>query len=240
MGELDAITDIPALNRWLDDYCKAVDYIGWHHYGPADLLSYESEPVRILLVNAESYGYDKVRGATKQCEYLQWVRSGNRTPVRSSIFTCMLRQFIEIYKGGTSMPAFEPFRWSRSGWKLDELCESMKGTAYMNARVTSNGSGVTKEQKREINSQLMPLAAYRRRLYQLLRPQIVVCGGISAVNCMFCDGGPFPSASRRNESVFAVDTCLIIWSGHFSRVSRRALYETAIRAANEYVRLISC
>ena len=232
--DLSEVNDYWSLQDWLDDYCQEAKHDGWHNYGPADLPTYLSDPVRILLMGAESGGYEWCP-KTPPDEYIKWIRGNEWTPRNGSVFVAVIREYIALLLGEKPVPQFDRSRFAQYYQDVDLLVEKMRGTIYMNARVTSNDSRSSREDKGGIWSDINEFAPYRRQFIQVLRPRIVICAGASARESLFIDGGAFPSTALRKERVFPVDNCIVVMARHLSRFGGyRIMHEIAFECASMY------
>jgi hypothetical protein len=93
----------------------------------------------------------------------------------------------------------------------------MKGTAYVNARVSSNGSGSPNEQKAQVLAEIAEFADYRKRLVQILRPEIIICAGTSAKDAIFQKGGVFEPTALSGDAVFRHGQSVVVITSHLSR-----------------------
>lgn len=208
--------DFAALSHWLNQYCEEQGHTCWHNYGPADLSAYEADPVKILLVNSESGGYEGCRNVPPN-EYLRWIKDRWRTPRYGSVLVTLIRRGIETTQNG--LPIQQLGHGGVSAiYQNDELLEeAMRRTIYMNARITSNDTGSSLEEKGAVISDAIEFAAYRKRFVEVMRPRIIICSGDSAKSSLFIDGGVFEPNSFQNESVFLVDNHIVVSVPHLSR-----------------------
>ena len=77
----------------------------------------------------------------------------------------------------------------------------MISTAYMNARITSNDTGTTHEDKAGINADIKEFSAYRKKFINILNPKIIICAGKSATDVIFGSYGVYPKANS-TDAVF--------------------------------------
>ncbi len=236
-SELPSVSDYTSLQHWLNEYCENKPHPCWHNYGPADFSLYQSDPVKILLVGAESGGYDKCENVPPE-EYLRWIRDGHKTPRYSSVFIAMIRDYIALLAENKAIPPFQYNQWSRYYQDYELLIERMRATIYTNARITSNGTGSSIEDKARVLSDVVEFAPYRKRFVEILDPRIVICAGDSAAHALFIDGGAFQTASLRDEPVFVLDNHICVMTSHLSRPNGfggyAALHQTALQCATFY------
>lgn len=231
--DLSQLNDYASLQEWLDGHCGA-KYDGWHNYGPADEKTYQSDPVTILLMGAESVGYEGCP-KTPPDEYIKWIEGNEWTTRNGSVFVAAIREYIALLLRNKSVPQFDRSRFAQYYQNFALLVEKMRGTIYMNARVTSNGTGSRREDKGPISSDVKEFASYRRRFIEVLRPRIVICAGASARDSLFIDGGAFPRSALRKERVFPVDNCILVMTRHLARFGGyMVMHEIALECASMY------
>lgn len=238
MRDLDELNDYHELQQWLSEYCEAARHPGWHNYGPSELKLYQADPVKILLVGAESYGYSGNKNVPPN-EYLCWIRDRHRTPHYSSVFIAFIREYIELLKSSKPIPPYKYAQWRKYYYDDNLLIERMKPTIYTNARITSNGTGSTNEDKQRILSDVKEFAAFRKRFIEIMLPRIVICAGISSINCIFNDCGAFPKSALQKVPVFIYNNIIFVLIAHLSRPSAfggyQGLHDIAVQCANIYV-----
>jgi hypothetical protein len=231
---LSELNDYPSLQHWLDEYCEGAGKPGWHQYGPANFPQYQSDPVKILLMSAESGGYEKCRQVPSGA-YLDWIRNYEWTPRQGSVFVTMIREYIALLQDNKPIPPFDRSRWSECNKNVELLIKMMCRTIYMNARITSNGTESSREDKRGIKSDIEEFASYRRRFIQVLKPRIVICAGASARDALFIDGGAFPRSALLKEPVFVNDDYVLVVTRHLSRFGGYAvMHEIGLKCAESY------
>jgi hypothetical protein len=236
--ELSEVNDYESLRQWLNEHCKA-RHTCWHDYGPADYAVYLADPVKILLIGAESYDYGGCESIPPN-EYLRWIEKGDKTPRYSSVFVAVIREYIEFLLKRNQIPQFDRSRWCGYYRNHNLLKDRMCGTIYMNARVTSNDTGSSREDRESIMSDVREFAAYRKRFIDILRPRILICAGVSAKCSLFTDGGAFPvSAWRQEDAVFVLENYVLVNTPHLSRPTAFRGYENlhkiAVQGAKMYV-----
>ena len=240
--KLSELKCYPSLRQWLKEYCEEEKFICWHDYGPAEYSLYDSDPVKILLMNAESGGYEGCQN-TPPNEYLKWIRKQPPipTPRNGAVFVTLIREYIALLLANKPIPPFGRSRWveCRECRKdVDRLIKNMSGTIYMNASVTSNPNESSREDKARIRSDIRKFALYRKRFVEILKPRIVICAGLSAGDSLFIDGGAFPTSSLRKDSVFLIDNCVLVVMPHLSRPQLfhgyKGLHNIGLRCANLY------
>ena len=208
-NELSTIDSYSKLQDWLDDYCSSRQYECWHKYGPADYEKYRSEPVKILLINSESWGYAGC-GAVPPDEYLKWIKDRWNTPRYGALLVALIRDYISQIGAGRKDPPYDHDRMQN--WYQDDniLIESMRPTIYMNTRITSNDTGESKEDQEGVMADSAEFLSYRKRFVEILKPRIIICAGDSAKQLMLSDGGVFPEIAipgpifNSNEMVFMI------------------------------------
>jgi hypothetical protein len=168
--ELSEQNDYWSLQQWLDEHCEEVKHTCWHNYGPADFLKYQSDSVKILLMSAESVDYEGCQKIPPD-EYIRWIKDNQWTPRNGSVFVTVIREYIALLLDNKSIPQFDHSRLSECYQDVDLLIEKMRGTIYMNARITSNGTGSSREDKGRISSDVKEFAPYRKRFIQVLKPE---------------------------------------------------------------------
>jgi hypothetical protein len=232
---LDTIKDYNAIQGWLDDYCQAKGKEGWHNYGPADLRLYESDPVKIMLMGAESLGYEKCLKVPSDA-YIEWIRKREWTPRNGAVFVSTIRDYISRLTQGSATPEFDKAGFTDRYQNVDLLVKEMSGTIYMNARITSNGTGTNREDKAQIACDLLEFAEYRRRFLEIMKPEIVICAGASATDSLFGENGPFPRSALQKGNVFEIGNILFVITRHLSRFGGyKAMHEIGLQCAKMYV-----
>jgi len=225
--ELLKTENLPDLESWLNDYCKYHKYSCWHHYGPADLDAYHASHPRIMLVNSESYEYEGVTGSPRN-EYMKWIAYRIKTPRYGSVLVTAIRQRILQCKGRSSVH-FEG-EWLRDLYQNDELLlEMMRQTIYMNARITSNDTGATKEETGAVNDNAKIFTKYRQRFIEVMQPEIIIMAGKTARNVIAATGicgNPLP-----DDPVAKVGKKILIQTGHFARPANFGSYPGLDRIA---------
>ena len=146
---LKGITDLAGLDAWLDRHCESAGHSCWHHYGPSDLLLYEAQKPRVMLVNSESGGYDGC-GSIPADVYLTWIKDRWSTPRYGAVLVTAIRRYTLEMREGRSPVEFDRPLFSNTYNNTDALIENMRATIYMNARVTSNASDSRHEQKSDV------------------------------------------------------------------------------------------
>lgn len=216
---LEKVNDLAGLQEWLDHYCETKPYSCWHQYGPSDLSLYEAQKPKIMLVNAESGGYDGCKRVPAD-EYLKWIRGGKKrwpTPRYGSVLVSFIRRYAHEMREGGISSKFDRSLWSRLYQDTDALIEKMRATIYMNARVTSSDSDKPHEQKAAVMADAREFACYRKRFVEILRPDFIICGGTSARDAIFHSGGVFEPTDRVGDSVFSRGQCIVVITPHLSR-----------------------
>lgn len=236
---LETINDLTGLQVWLDHHCKSKGHPCWHHYGPADLSLYETQPPNIMIVNSESGGYRGCEGVPSD-EYLKWIKGGVKrwpTPRYGSLLVTFIRRYAREVREGKTPAQFDRAMFSRIYQDTDVLVENMRATIYMNARITSNDSNTPHEQKAAVMSDAREFGAYRRRFLEILRPDIVICAGASARDAVFHSGGAFEPSELACDAVFSTRQCSVIVIPHLSRPGLFGGYANLHEVAHKCVAL---
>jgi hypothetical protein len=230
-ASLSGLNDFPSLRRWLKDYCEKKGYDCWHDYGPADLEKYRSDPVKILLMNSESVEcYDK---CIPPDAYLEWIKNGEKTPRYGSVLVTFIREYISLLWEQKPIPPFDQSSASKLFQDVVCLLNNMRGTIYMNASIRTNDTGTSAEDKARVRSDAVEFAPYRKRLVEILRPGIIICGGESAKNGLFLEGGAFEQSAWKNESLFEAEDFTIVSTGHLGRPNVFGGYENLHQIASD-------
>jgi hypothetical protein len=221
--KLSAISTYRGLNEWLDQHCKENQFSSWHHYGPAEVDGYFASTPRVMIVNSESSGYDDVKGAYPD-EYITWIKDGWATPRYGSVLiSAIIRRITELDTKISS--GYERQLYQDSYQNVDGLLNMMCKVAYVNARVSSNDSGTMNEQKSQVVAEAKLFALYRKRLIELLDPEIIICGGSSARDAIFQIDGFYPVEVTPNLQVSRIGDRIIVLIPHLSRPSLFGGYE---------------
>jgi hypothetical protein len=228
------VTDYQSLQNWLDEYCEVGKHTCWHNYGPAEFSLYETEPVKILLMNAESVGYEGCQKVPSDT-YLTWIRDRHPTPRQGAVLVTIIRDYIDLMQKNKPIPAYDRCRASECYKNERLLIDKMRGTIYMNARITSNDTKSSREDKGRIWSDIKEFASFRRRFIQVLKPKIVICAGASARDALFIENGAFPKSALQKESTFVIDNCILVLTRHLARFGGyAAMHEVGLKCAKLY------
>ena len=230
LASLSDTDDYESVQAWLNQYCEAAGYDGWHNYGSADLSRYLSDPLKILFVGSESVGYEGVPRVPPN-EYIKWIKDRQWTSRLAAVFVSMVRCSVSLLMEQRDSPLLGIGLGRENYQNSDLLLEMMRGTIYMNARITSNGTGSSAEDKARVLSDCREFAQYRRRFVEILMPRIIICAGNSARDSMFIDGGPFLASSLRSEKVFLLGEHIVVMIPHLARLSAVGGYDGLNRVA---------
>ena len=233
---ISELNDYPSLQKWLNDYCEAAGYTCWHNYGPADLAAYLSDPVKILLVNSESGGYEGCKNVPSD-EYLQWIEDRWTTPRNGSVLVTLIRDYISLLIEQQAIPPFDRSLTSKIYQNTSRLLNVMRGTIYMNARITSNDTGSMAEDKSNVLSDAQEFAVYRKKLVEILKPRIIICAGESAKDSIFLADGVFPKSALQEKDVFILEDFIVVKTRHLSRMGLSGGYEHLNQLAAECAEL---
>ncbi|MEN9359319.1 MAG: hypothetical protein RL095_854 [Verrucomicrobiota bacterium] len=205
------------LKTYLDIYGQIEGLSCWHNYGPADYSLYISQSPKIMVINSESVGYDDSK-STPADEYMKWIKDGWKTPHFTALFVTMIRKYCKEFRDTHVLPPYSKPTFSSQYKKCEELLESMKGTIYMNARITSNGTGSFREETQAVLQDSTRFADYRKKYMEILDPEIVICAGSSAHDAMFTKNSAFGEDVRPSRhSVSKIQNRIVISLNHFSR-----------------------
>lgn len=230
--DLNEAKNLFELQSWLDNYCTTKKRPGWHHYGPASLDGYEASSPKIMLVNAESGGYEDCCGVP-QNEYITWIEGGWNTPRYGAVLITAIRQAVQNLLDNVETVPFDRHSYIRIYSDTDLLLENMRPTIYMNARVASNDSGSSREQVSEVLSDAAEFAHYRARFVEVMQPDVVVCAGKSAKSAMFADQGVFHPDQLSADGVVKIGKTTVVLSPHLSRPNVFGGYEQLHKLARE-------
>lgn len=239
MEDLPEIDNFCDLQQWFNDYCEANKYTCWHNYGPADYTKYLAESVKILLINSESMGYEGCYKVSSD-EYLKWIKKGGKTPRYGSILVALIREYIKkINENNSEKHIFDKNKISSYFDNVSILIKNMDYTSYMNARITSNDTGETQEDKENVTSNTKEFSAYRKKFVEILEPKIIICAGNSAADTIFSNYGVYPEANS-TDAVFKWKNIIFVKTKQLGNPTRfggyKELDNLAFKCAELYCR----
>lgn len=235
---IDGIESIDGLEAWLDEYCEGNNKSCWHHYGPANLEAYFEDPLKIIIISAESWGYDWCKRVPRN-EYLKWITKKDPTPRYASVIVCAIASAIESLMHGEVPQSYEKSCYQKLYRDDSVILPRMERTGYLNARISSNATGLTHEDRGGINQDIIEYSAYRKKLISLLDPNIVICAGNSAFNSVFGEGRLW-SMPAEAKPVYVLDDRLVVRTAHPRRMKDYKKIDTiANQVACNYCELVS-
>ncbi len=182
-------------------------------------------------MNSESFDNDG-KGIPPDA-YLLWIKDGWRTPRYGSVLVTLIRNYISSLSEQKVIPTFDISVTKSIYRDVDRLLNVMRATVYVNARITTNDTGTSAEDKPRVWSDAVEFAPYRKRLIEILKPGIIICAGGSARDAIFLEGGAFEQSAWKNESVFEVEDFIIVSTGHLSRPNLFGGYENLHQIASD-------
>jgi hypothetical protein len=228
IASIDAYTE---LQKWLNDYCHIAGHESWHCYGPADYSKYESSAVKVMVIGSESMGFGD-KGSPPD-EYLKWISARYATPRNTAVLVSLIKQFSEVRPTDASYPVIQKSDVSKLYQDEPLLLSRMVETIYMNARISSNNTGGTKEEGRAVDIDIKEFAEFRKHYIRISAPDIIICAGRKAKSALFIEGGAFMPSQSPTSLVSVVDGCVVVTVAHLSRPSLFGGYVGLVKVAQD-------
>ncbi len=185
----------------------------------------------MMVIGSESMGYGG-KGSPPD-EYLKWISAGYATPRYTAVLVSLIKKFSEVQLTQTSLPIIQKSDVSKLYRDEPHLLSKMAETIYMNARISSNNTGGTKEEGRAVDSDIKEFAEFRKHYIRISAPDMIICAGQKAWSALFIDGGAFLPSQAPKSPVSVIAGRVVVKVAHLSRPNLFGGYVCLVKLAQD-------